>query len=229
MKDLEQVVAESFSKVVASGAIEAAIEKSLTATITSAIEEQLRSHSDFGKQIKAQVSKSMNFDLERMDIPSHADLIMNIIRRQADASMQGSFTAKLEKNMAELLAPAPESIPLEKLIEDFITHFTDDDGSNAGEHFTLIIEPDRSGYWSVALDKRSRREKYQCEYRFHMNDDGSIYHIVIDGKDPKQSLFIGRLTGFERSLFQLYTAGTKIIIEPDTTADDFTTRFPEND
>ena len=51
MNELQQAVGAAFEKIVAAGTIEAAIEKKLTETVTSIIDHELRSYSDFGKAL----------------------------------------------------------------------------------------------------------------------------------------------------------------------------------
>ena len=227
MKELKQLVSEAFDRIVASGAIENAIEKKLTDTITSALDDQLRSYSDFGKAIKEQVSAALAVDLRLAGLPTYGHLITEIIRRRVDASMQGQFAAQLEQDIAALLDPAPAEITIETLIEEFIKAHGED---RAGENFTLLIENEGRGFQYVALDQEARTGKYSCAYRIGVMD-GKVYSLNFRGEDVAKTLFIGPLRGFEKLLFQLFTAKSKLIIpaDVDTHSHDYPTSFPWND
>lgn len=229
MKTIEQAVHAAFTNIVASGAIEQAIEKKIGETIASAVEEQFRSYSDFGKALKEQVAKAVQVDLASMDFPSYADLVMKIIRRQVDASMKSSFTERLEKDMAELLAPAPAEITLEKLVDDFIEEFKERHGNDrSGEEFTLRIEQESASFTYIALDKEPDQDKYRCDFRIGLHN-GAVFTLQLGGADVKDKLFIGPLHGFERTLFQLYAAKSKIVVPIDACASDYPNHFPYND
>ena len=227
MKELKQLVSEAFDKIVASGAIEQAIEKKLTDTITRAIDDQLSSYSDFGKSVKDQVSNALAVDLSQAGLPTYGHLVTEIIRRRVEASMHGEFAAQLEKDIAELLAPAPAEITVEALIEEFIKAHGE---GREGERFTLLIENEGRGFQYVALDKEERTEKYSCDYRIGVMD-GQVYHLKFGRQDVQKTLFVGPLGGFEKLLFQLFTAKSKLIIpaDVDTHSHDYPTSFPWHD
>lgn len=227
MQELKQAVSAAFDKIVASGVIEQAIEKKLTETITSAIDEQLRSYSDFGKSIKEQVSQALAIDLSQAGLPTYGHLVTEIVRRRVETSMTGEFAAQLEKDLAELLAPAPAEITLEQLVEQYIKYYED---GREGEPFTLLIENDGRGFQYVCLDKEARTSKYSCDYRIGVHD-GKVFSLHFGHQDVEKSLFVGPIGGFERLLFQLFSAKSKLIIpaDVDTHSHDYPTSFPYND
>lgn len=225
MDDLKSAVSTAFSNVVASGAIEQAIEKQLADTISSLIQAQLRDYSDFGKAIKERVQQAVCVNLDRMDLPTYNDLILQIIRRQVDGVMHSDVAKQIEANMAKLLERAPASITLEKLVEDFIDAHKED---REGQDFTLLIER-KYGSTYVCLDVESGKSGYQCDFRLGIGPDGDVYHLAFGGKEVSKSLFMGPFYGFERTLFQLYAAKTKLIVEADDDGHNYTTEFPYND
>jgi hypothetical protein len=227
MNELKAAIASAFDKIVASGAIEQAIEKQLTETISRVICDQLRSYSDIGKVIEAQVEKSL--EVGKMDLPSYADLIGKIVRRQVEAGMQNEATRQLEQNIAELLAPAPAEITLEQLIKDFIESRVEDDDSIRGDDFTLIIEHSdgsTAGYKHVYIDPDARTTRYSCAIQIDVTPAGEVYGLKIGGRDLKDQLFVGKLYGFERKLFQLFTAKSKLVVPDDADVTDYDTCYP---
>lgn len=225
MDDLKSAVSTAFSNVVASGAIEQAIEKQLASTISSLIQSEMREYSDFGKAIKERVQQAVCVNLERMDLPSYNDLILQIIRRQVDGVMHSEAAKQIEANMAKLLERAPTSITLGKLVEDFIESHKED---RAGDSFTLIIER-KYGTTYVCLDVQSGKSEYQCDFRLGVSSDGEVYHLAFGGKEVSKSLFMGLFYGFERTLFQLYAAKTVLIVGADDHAENYSTEFPYDD
>jgi hypothetical protein len=229
MEELQQVVSDSFAKIVASGVIEAAIEKKLTETINSILDTELRAYSDFGKQLGAQVKSALNVDFANLELPGYNDLILKIVRQQVDGHVAQSVAAHVEEQMAALLAPPPAEIKLSKLVADFIESKKSDDCSCSGpERISLHVEETSyGGYW-IFMDAADGKEKYQCTYRIGVSsDDSHVFSLKIDDKDAKNTLFIGPMYGFERDLFQMYATGTKFIV--DENVDDINTRYPGHD
>ena len=233
MDQLKEAVAAAFDKVVASGAIEEAINKSIASAVNSAINEQLRDYSDFGKALKAKVATLVEINLDEIDIPSYRQLVGDIVKKRVGAVMSAEFTEKLDKDIAELLAPAPAEITLENLLEEFKA--SKKDAHNAyelsGNRFTLIIERNErlDGYMDVYLDEEPQKEKYSCDIHFRIKDAGEVWGLKLNGDDLKNKIFVGPMFNFEKRLFQMYTAKTRLIIEADADADDFDTEFPYND
>lgn len=222
MEDLKQAVSKAFNNVLASGAIEAAIEKQLASTISSLIQSEMREYSEFGKAIGAKVKEAVAVNLDRLDLPSYNDLILKILRIQIDGVMQGDAAKQLEANMAKLLEQAPAEITMEKLVEDFIEEHKED---KEGESFTLLIER-KYGSTYVSLDTEPGKTEYSCDFRLGVDKEGKVYHLAFGGKDVAKTLFVGPIYGFERHLFQLYAAKSKLIIAADAEAHDFDTSFP---
>jgi hypothetical protein len=224
MKDMEQAVATAFANVVASGAIEQAIEKQIGETINSAIKDHLRSYSDFGKAISEQVQQAIGVRLERLDLPSYNDLILKIVRAQIEGAMHGETAKQIEANLAELLKQAPAEITIDQLIEQFIEAHKED---REGQGFTLRIEREY-GSTTIYLDKEERTPKYDCDFRISVDKEGEVYHLAFGRHDVDKKLFVGRLYGFERTIFQLYAAKSKLVIPADTDAHDYDTCFPSH-
>lgn len=225
MDDLKSAVQTAFGNVVSSGAIEAAIEKQLASTIASLIQAELREYSDFGKAIKECVQQAVCVNLDRLDLPSYNELILQIIRRQMDAALQSDVVKQLEDNMAKLLVAPPAEITMEALIEAFVEHHKED---KDGDDFTLLMER-KHGTTYISLDEDSGKSEYSCDYRLAVDRDGKVYSLTIGTKDVAKTIFTGPFYNFERMLFQLYAAKTKLIIAPDEQAEDFDTSYPCRD
>jgi len=227
MQDMTNAVAAAFQNIVASGAIEKAIEENITKTVSSAIKQQLESYSDFGKKLSDHVKSALQVNFDDLGLSGYNDLILKIVRAQVDAHVGSVLAKQVEEQMAKLLQPAPAEIKLSELIKDFIERNKPDgcecDGS---DQITLHIEESRYGSRWIGLDKAEGKSEYQCEIRFAVNErDGGIFGLRFDGKEADKTFFVGPIYGFERSLFQMYAAGTKLIVDGDC-VDDFDTYYP---
>lgn len=229
MNELKEAVSRAFDSVVASGAIEQAIEKQVGEAVTAAIREQFSAYGDFSKAVKAKVATLVGVNLDHIDLPSYRDLVSKIIQARVGAVMTEQFTEKLGRDLDELLAPAPAEITLEALLKEFIESKSDEwNISQLREcEFTLVIDRSENckGYVSIYLDEDADQSKHQCAIHIRMRDGGEVWGLEVGGTDIKSKIFVGPLFNFEKRLFQLYTARTKLILAPDAEADDFETRF----
>ncbi|HWW07748.1 hypothetical protein [Collimonas sp.] len=228
MEQLQQIVSDSFAKIVSSGVIEAAIEKKLTETINSILDSELRSYSDFGKQLGAQVKSALNVDFANLQLPGYNDLILSIVRKQVNALVAKSAALHVEEQMTVLLASPPAEIKLSKLVADFI-EANKPDGCACGDsdHISLLVEKSDYDYCHIYMDKDAGKSRYSCDIQVHVNTDGRVYSLKIDDKEIGKSLFVGPMYGFDLDLFQMYAAGTKLIVDGDEHSID--TYYPGHD
>jgi hypothetical protein len=116
---------------------------------------------------------------------------------------------------------------LSELVAEFIKDADDQTGCSCDdgpERITLIVEGSSTpGFHYVYLDKDEHTEKYACAYQIAVHD-GKAFRIEIEKRDPDKTVFLGPMYGFRRLLFQLYTAGTKLIIDGDANSID--THYP---
>lgn len=230
MQDFKDAVIAALDHVVASGAIEKAIQDTLAKTVAGVVNDQLREYSDFGKQLKEHVTKAMQVNFAELDLPSYNHFILGILRKQADAALAGDIAKKLEADMAALLQDAPSEITLEKLVEDFRAEFKEQYGEPRYGNFSLHVHSDSpSGWWRVAMDPDSGKSEYSCKFRLAATDEGRIYSMHVGDMDVKNGVFTRHLHGFERQLFRMYAAGTKLVIPSGTTEDDFSRSFGYDD
>lgn len=231
MQELQQAVANAFANVVAAGTIEKAIEEKLSKTITSIIDDELRSYSDFGKSLHEHVKASLAVDFGNLGLPGYNDLILKVVRRQVDAQVNAVIASQVEQQMTELLQPAPAQITLSQLVGEFIKDRSDDHGCScdAPDQITLIVEGGDSvaGYHHIYLDEEDGKSKYSCAIQIATNKEGEVYSLKIDDRDPKKTLFVGPLYNFERRVFQMYAAGTKLLV--DGNEDSINTYYPGRD
>lgn len=228
MQDLQNAVSAKFAEIAASGAIEAMIEKQLTETISSIIKDSLRSYSDFGKGIEQAVKKAVNVDLARLELPGYNDLILKLIQRQVSAQMENAMATQIEEQMRDLLSSPPTEIKLSDLLKEFIEHEASDCVCDTPDRISLHVEKRSDGYTHIYFDKDENKSEYSCAFALHVTPDGKVYSLKIDEENPKKKLFAGPFYNVERRIFQLYAAGTRLIVDGDS-EDDFDTSYPGRD
>jgi hypothetical protein len=229
MKQLQQAVTESFNKIIESGVIEKAIEQKLTRTIDDILDVELRSYSTFGKEVSEHVKKALQVDFTFLGLSSYNDIILKLIRRQVDGQIGNILATQVEAQMKDLLAPAPAEITLSKLIADFIEFSKPDTCSCDGpERISLHVEKSSYGGHLISFDEEPGKASYQCDYQLGVtNPEGKIFSLHLQQRDTRKTIFVGPIYGFERSLFQMHTAGTKLIV--DGNEDDIDTHYPRYD
>jgi len=231
VQDLTNAITAALERIATSNTIEKAIEEQLTETIKRTVQDELRSYSDFGKQLNEHVKKALHVDLNNLGMPGYGDFILKIVRRQLEGMVNEQIKTSLEKNLTELLEPPPAEIKLSELVEQFIELSAESRRHSCScddtDNITLIVgEPSYGSRW-VYLDKEGGTDKYECAIRFLVRDDGGIAALKVDGKDIGNALFVGTLYRFEHMLFQLYAAGTKLILDGDEYS--ISTNYPGHD
>jgi hypothetical protein len=225
MIDLSEAIFEAANKLIASGKIEAAIEKQLEETVGRIIEEHLRSYSDFGKALAGHIKAAIGVNLEGVTIPEYNTMIADIVARRVDALLRKEGREALDATLSEILKPAPAEMKLSELIETFklwVVQQYDYEPKEDGQ-ITVIVEGKPGKYDSrwIYFDRKSNTEKYKCEFSFLVSWDSTVSYIRMRGHNTKDDIFIGGYYGFERDLFRLHAAKTKLVI------DEYDTCLPE--
>jgi len=226
MEQLQQAVTDSFAKILATGAIEQIIEKELAATVSKIFNEELRSYSDFGKGLTEYIKSALKVDFDHLGLPGYNDFILKVVRAQVDANINNVLAGQVNDQLAALLAPPPTEITLSALVADFIEfNKRDDCGCDTRSNITLILEEPRHGMRWVSLDADPDVKEHETSIRFLWSDwNQTIGGLRINKKEMDKYLFVGPIYGFERKLFQMHIAGTKLIIDQE--ADDIDTHYP---
>jgi len=230
MQELKNAVATAFDNVVASGAIEKAIQEQIGKCVETAVRDQFGYSGKMTKAINEKVAGLIDVNLDQIDLPSYRDLISKVIQKRVGAVMTTQFTEQLEKDIGEMLEPAPAEITLEQLLEDFVKHQMDqyDASEMRGRDFTLHIDrgDHNDGYVDIYFDKESNKSKYGCDFMIRTKKGGEVWALRLDGDEMKNKLYVGPMYSFEKRLFQMYTAKTKLIIPAEASASDYDSTFP---
>jgi hypothetical protein len=221
----ETAVAEYMRSPAAAEKVAAVVKKE----VDKAIEEALGWSSEFRKTVNAAVSKALKVHGD-IDLPSYNETILKIVARQVETSTRDSIEKEVARRMKDLLTPAPETIKLSELAEQYQKFLKEQASAGCvcyGEvRFAVQIEEaDQYGYRSVLFDKDGDRtkRKYEWDIRLGVTKEGRIYNLAFQNQDVNKVMFAGPFYAFERSLFQMKAAGT--LLQIDVTVDDIDTNY----
>jgi len=222
MFDLEQHVTDAVKKLVTEGKMAAMVEAHVAKMRDSILAAALRSYGDIGKQSQEAVKTAIAIDPSALGLCGYNQTVLAIVKQKLDAAVQKIGVEKLSKDMDDLLGTcAPETVKLSVLVEQFKEWAA---GHGSESQCTIIFEESQYGSRWLYLDQDSKNGKYDCRFSMLIPDkDGAGGTCTttgttpslckIKGRDPKQTFIMGTLCGFERTLFQMYAAGTKIIVD----------------
>jgi hypothetical protein len=228
--DFRETVIASLDKIMASGAVEQIIEDTLAKTVKAVIENALREYGDFGKQIEAAVKKSFALNGE-LDLPCYNDTILKIVRRQVEGYTNDVIQKQVAANLERLLEPAPAEIKLSDLVAKYVEEQKDKSSSDCvcyGERQTVEVEvkdDERlAGFKKIYLSESPRkiettfsglpRAKPPADITIGTHY-GEVYHLTYKDADVEKGMFAGPLHDFERLVFQMKAAKSKIIFDCD--------------
>lgn len=215
MKEMELAVVAAFNKMAEDGAIQKVIEEKLAATVSEVVGKVLGRYSDFSKKLEDHVAATLNVDLCELNLVGYNETVLKIIRQQLDDSINTIGRARMEESMKELLSNPPAEITLSQLVEEMKK-------ANEREGYyecTCIVENSNTSFCSdykrVYLDKEGGKDKRECDIQLAITGSGEVYSFSIRGQDLKTTIFAGPFYGFDRTLFQMYAAKTKLIVDED--------------
>lgn len=215
MRELMQQIVETYlcspeAIEVLSKAVQSQFQKSITEMVTGY-------NSPLRKQMDEAIAKSLKID-GAIDVPSYNDVILKIIERQVRTGTEQAIEKQVAERMKTLLTPAPERIKLSELLEEYRLYLKDRYESGCVCHgesqFAFTIrEESTKGFTRVCLwQDRSDRDKptktASPDIAFGVYKE-KIYTLKINGADASE-LFAGPFYNFERKLFQMKAAETKI-------------------
>jgi len=209
------------------------VETAVKKTVNDVISDSLGRYSDFGKKVTESVGKALAIH-DDIDLPSYNHALLKIIERQVEFAQTDAIERQVASRMKELLTPAPKSIKLSELLEQYREFLKDRHQSGCvcdGEaRFKIEIkDSDTTGFWHVRLWEEadtvtssysSRRSQPDIDFGVYK---GTMYTLSFGSGDVQKQMFVGPLHGFQRLLFQMNAAKSEII--RDCTEDDVETSY----
>lgn len=220
--DINELVNASLAEMANSGRLSQVIAKHVEKAVEESVQSAVSYNSEFQKAIKEAIKTAVCVDFSGVGLAGYNDMVVKIVKEQLDQHMKTVVNRDICQNLETLLSPVPSEIHLSKLVDEFKEWIVDSYQQETTEMTLIVDAPYRNdsylhGYRRIYLGKSSDLRQKDCEIciTIDVSKGGSIVSMSFDGKDPKKTMFVGRVYGFERMLFQIYTSGTKIIINED--------------
>lgn len=222
MIDLEQLVQNALKEMAANGKIVEIIDKHTERLVNDVVSSVLARYSEFGKALSTTLTESLKIDVGNIGLAEYNQTVLTIIRRKLEHTLEEVGRKQLEEDLTEMLSHSvPAKITLEKFIDDFKEWAREDLGIEDYDDGDVTAFFDEKGHGSrwLYLDRRAGIERYRCDFAILLRDDGSMATVMFHGKDSERILFLGRLRGFERDIFNMYVAKTRITFGDDDEID----------
>jgi len=210
--DLNKLVNESLAKIEQEGFVQVTVEKQLKKTIESIVDDLFRSYSEFGKNLKKEVESHLSVDLEKLNIAGYNVMVLNAVQEELDKLVHTQGIEKIKCSLTELLGEVPKEYKLSELIEEFKEDVLSDDSDYSGREISFHVKREYGSIY-ISFDRDDDKSEYRCQYRIWAEKDGSITTIKINDKEFNNKVIMGGLWGFDKTLFKIYSTGTKIIID----------------
>jgi hypothetical protein len=212
--DLNLIVNNALSELKEEGYVEKIVKKHLEKTIEDIVKDSLNSWSDFGKRLKEEVKKQMDFNLDRLDIPSYNHVILNVIKEELERSVHEEGVKKIQEQLKELLGTAKEEYKLSELIKEMVEDELELNELEYDSHkeITVHIEK-RYGSTYVSFDPEADVSEWRCKYRLTLDEDGTVRRVEIGDTSFDNKVIMGGLVGLDATLFKMWTRKAKLIID----------------
>lgn len=212
--DLNLIINETLSRLKEENYVEAIVKKQLEKTIQDIIEDSLKSWSDFGKELKQQVQKQMQLNLDRLDIPSYNQIILNAIKDELERSVYEEGVKSIQENIQNILGTSKEEYKLSELIKEIVAQDCELNELDYDDYkeITVIIE-NKYGSKYIYIDPEEDKMWYQCKYKITLDDDMTVRRAEIDDKSFDNKVIMGGLYGADAMIFKMWTRKSKLIID----------------
>lgn len=218
--DLNLIVNNTMADLQKEGYVEKIIKKQLEKTIQDIIEDSFRSWSDFGKELKQQVQDQMQFNLDRLDIPSYNHVILNIIKSELERSVHEDGAKQIQESIQKILGTSKEEYKLSELITEIVKQDCELNELDCEDYkeITVIVE-NKYGSKYIYIDPEEDKNWYSCKYQLVLDDDMTVRRAEIGEKSFDNKVIMGGLFGADETIFKMWTRKSKLII------DDYETSF----
>lgn len=217
--EFRQMVINALDKHVESGLVEKCVEEQVAKTIKEIVSDQLRAYSNFGEQLKVAVKESLALN-GSLDLPAYNDALLKIVRLQLETYTRDCLEKQVAQNLTKLLEPPPAEIKLSQLVEMYRQRVKEKLQGGCychGETGILFRRKDHdSGFVYVDLHDEPKPKKdgllFSADIRLGIHRD-VLFSLSFGNRDIEKELFVGEFHGFERMLFQMKAAKTRIVVD----------------
>lgn len=216
MKELEVAMQVAFDRMVKAGKLDQIVEAKVQKAVEEVVSDAFSYNSPFRESLKEHLKNNITVDLSSIGLGAYNDFILKVIKAKLDASVFRFAEKQIGETMDKLLKPAPVEIKLSELVEQFKEFVHNDEDRDGGISCHIESSETISGYSTVRLDSKPRVAARDCRYDIALNKNGEVYRIALPYTgDITKKIFAGPFYRFEQTLFQLYAAKTRLILDED--------------
>ncbi|WP_409346799.1 hypothetical protein [Paenibacillus sp. MBLB4367] len=217
--DLNKIVNEAMVSIQQEGFVEKVVKDRLQETLKKVVDDMFGSYGDFRKQLENEVKDKLKINLDKLDLGGYNLMVLNEVKAALDKAMHIQGAEKIKEHLEELLTAAKPEYKLSELIEMFKEE-ANENHEYDGDYISFHCEQSRhsrgGGLAFIYFDKEERKEKYRCDYGLTVDlGDGSVKSVKIDGKETDNKSIMRGFHGFERTMFQIFASGAKVIVDED--------------
>ena len=214
--ELEVIIKEKVDNLVSSGAIDKMIENHLSKSIDSALDDLLRSYSDFGKQLKEAIGKKLTINLDNLNIDSYTAMICRIIEDKMNGSVLELHKERIKKHVEDTLEQIKKK---HWLLSEVVLKYRE---SLFGEDTKVDLEYKEETYGNyIHLGERSLGSRYGITSKSHdltihleSKNNNKVFAVTNHGRNITP--LSDKPHSWEVFLMQLWVNECTIEIDEDT-------------
>jgi hypothetical protein len=218
--NIEDTITNALNVAMSPERLQSVIEKQVADVTDRAIKDAFSSYGDFSKAVATAVKSLVPHEISMDGAANWNHAIGQHIACRLAAVNDQRIAQAINPMLDKLLETPPAELKVSELVQKAIEFWGDRYGVRRYGRPTITVETkDKHGYWSLFMDKEPSTSNYSCEIILSVGSDGNVYSLKVHERDIKTTKFAGPFFDFEAYLFQLYTGGTKLILDTEDFSD----------
>jgi len=212
MQEMTNLINQRMNHLTESGELEKMIDAQLKKTLTSVLEDSLRSYSAFGKAIGEKLDESLAGAINKISFPEYNKFVGDTCHQIISQRLQTEATAAIQERLKDALQPVPTTMTANEFLEElggFIEQDHEDVEFEDGPY--LPIEWDRYNQSITLTVPGIGRVVF---YDFDSDkEDGHHIGYIEDDSEHRITADLGGAThtyGAIGWFYKLYCTGTHI-------------------
>lgn len=214
MQELEAAIQTAFKGMVATGQLAKIVETQVQRSVENVLNDTFRSGSVFQKALADHVQKAIGLDFSDLGLVGYNVVVRNIIKAKLDATINHFAIKQIEACLDEVLQNPPTEITLAEL-RDLLREHQRNHYREEREISCHVVMNENTcpGYGVLKMDVKPNVSAKECGFEIAFTDTGEIYRLGLPYQGNFDNrVFVGPFYGFERALFQMYVAKTKLVL-----------------
>ncbi len=233
-------VANALEPTRISNLVNEAISGVVDKTLKDVLHSELRTYSDFGKQLENTVKSCLKLD--PIHIPSYNHALTEFVRKTMEETSQSLIQQQVASRVKELMQCAPASIKLSELVEAYRKEREEEIEAGCtceGDYEEIVVRLERtykdsdilSNYWTLQFwesedDKKAmygdRDRPARVSLALKLQKEipegerkGVVQQVSYRDGETTKKMFVGPLYHFEKLCFNLQASKSEIIFDVD--------------